>query len=994
MIPLRLELTNFLSYRDTAVLDFENIHLACISGLNGAGKSSVLDAITWALFGRSRSKSDDDLVNRLAALGGNGADIKFTFSLEEIVYRVIRRKTPGKTSLLELQMEAGSNQWKTLSESGVRETQAALEKLLRMNYETFINASFLLQGKADEFTTKSPNRRKEILADLLGVSQWDQFREIAANRRKEAEGQLALHDGMLGEIESELAEEPERERAVEAAEEEMANIETRVVDKEAHLQQLRRAETAVKQQQQLVNNLADNLKRTEKTLSEYQQLQQQRQREREEKQLLLANKKKIVTAFAAWQEADAAAQSWQTRADQLGQLKQAQRPHEIAVARVRSGLEQRQLELQTQAKRAQHAAIERDAELKLLADGNERLQRILPSLEALSKEEQGWHDARAKLQSLEAERKLFAQELEQLRHQHGRILALDGEKKDVSANAKEAETMLAEVAARVAAISEQNKQFVVNRADIDSLNIEQKRLHEQMDELKGRIDQLEVDGEGTCPLCGQPLSEAHRLSVREELQGQGEKSAVQFRTNQERIRRLAEETAHLESAIKQGPRLERDHETQRERLVRAEARLGEIDQALDEWHSGNGPSRLQALASVLGNESPIAAQKQRVSDLEGAIDQKASLEEERRQLQRQVTTSETRIGEIERSVTQWREVGRAELAEVTSRLERKAYAIEDQQALEALQSQIEELGYDAAAHGEARQAKEELSGAPDEYQELRQVEAALEPLADALTDLAKQVADQERTVTDLAHQHRAATAELAIISGEGGDVSAVEDELFRLREEQVSANQKVGAAKQKLEVLAHMKERRGKLIRDRADVSLLIKRLKLLERACGRNGVQALLIEQAVPEIEERANELLERLTSGEMRVSIETQRQLKSRDATVETLDIRIVDSAGERPYSNFSGGEQFRVNFAIRLALSQILAKRAGARLQTLVIDEGFGSQDPNGRQRLVEAINVIQEDFARILVITHIDELRDAFPTRIEVEKGVGGSSIVVM
>lgn len=157
--------------------------------------------------------------------------------------------------------------------------------------------------------------------------------------------------------------------------------------------------------------------------------------------------------------------------------------------------------------------------------------------------------------------------------------------------------------------------------------------------------------------------------------------------------------------------------------------------------------------------------------------------------------------------------------------------------------------------------------------------------------------------------------------------------------------------------------------------------------------MQALLIEQAVPEIEMRANELLERLTGGEMRVELPTQRQNKSSDTVRETLDIRIQDNAGERPYDNFSGGEQFRVNFAIRLALSQLLANRAGARLQTLVIDEGFGSQDPQGRQRLVEAINTIQEEFKVILVITHIDELRDAFPTRIEVEKRPSGSAILV-
>jgi exonuclease SbcC len=62
--------------------------------------------------------------------------------------------------------------------------------------------------------------------------------------------------------------------------------------------------------------------------------------------------------------------------------------------------------------------------------------------------------------------------------------------------------------------------------------------------------------------------------------------------------------------------------------------------------------------------------------------------------------------------------------------------------------------------------------------------------------------------------------------------------------------------------------------------------------------------------------------------------------------------------------------------------------------VIDEGFGSQDTEGRQRLIEAINLVRQDFAKILVITHIDELKDAFPTRIEVEKTLRGSTVKVV
>jgi exonuclease SbcC len=63
-------------------------------------------------------------------------------------------------------------------------------------------------------------------------------------------------------------------------------------------------------------------------------------------------------------------------------------------------------------------------------------------------------------------------------------------------------------------------------------------------------------------------------------------------------------------------------------------------------------------------------------------------------------------------------------------------------------------------------------------------------------------------------------------------------------------------------------------------------------------------------------------------------------------------------------------------------------------LVIDEGFGSQDLQGRQRLIEAINLVKNDFEKVLLITHLDELKDAFPTRIEVEKSERGSVVRVI
>ena len=153
-----------------------------------------------------------------------------------------------------------------------------------------------------------------------------------------------------------------------------------------------------------------------------------------------------------------------------------------------------------------------------------------------------------------------------------------------------------------------------------------------------------------------------------------------------------------------------------------------------------------------------------------------------------------------------------------------------------------------------------------------------------------------------------------------------------------------------------------------------------------------MIIESVIPEIEVEANRLLARMTGGRMNVRFETQRETLAGDIA-ETLEIKISDELGTRDYALFSGGEAFRVNFAIRIALSKLLARRAGAQLQMLVIDEGFGTQDAEGRERLVEAITSIQDDFSRILVVTHIDELKDQFPVRIEVSKTPDGSQVTL-
>ncbi|MEM7111745.1 MAG: SMC family ATPase [Chloroflexota bacterium] len=998
MIPIRLELSNFLSYRQTAVLDFTGIHTACISGANGAGKSSVLDGITWALFGQARSRSDDDLVNRLAALEGKSAEVRFIFQLEGSIYRIIRRKAARKRLMLELQISTDSQAeldkmgWKALSESKVRETQAAIEKLLRMNYTTFINASFLLQGKADEFTTRTPNQRKEILADLLGVSVWDSYREAVTERRKGSELDLKLLDGRLEDIDAELTEEETRKANLAAAKAGFDRIQERLTLQENLLAQVRQTEAAVAQQERAVADGANNLQQAERTLASRRKTQQQRQEERDSYTAILAQAAEIISQFAAWQGVDKELKGWQEKANQYHRLQGEKRPFELAIAQTRSRLEQQQKALQQQSAEVEAAQRDQVRKEAVQTASQARLAELERDIANLTLLEGEWQEARLKLQQIQGERKLLEQEAAQLGRQQRQAKGWVEEQTAVSRNAQTATQRLADLTTKIGQITTQNQRHATALAERDGLNNEQPRLREQMNKIKERLDRLKAESGSTCPLCGQPLSASHRREVLAELEGEGKELGNRFRGNRQRLDGLKQEVGRLEIALKEAPKLEEDQQTQQQRLAKAEARQAELAQALAEWES-TGAGRLMEVERLLGDKTAVLSQEKRVAELQTAVAPKATLEKERQTQQRQLSAAEARLGEIERLVTAWQTEGSPKLVEVEQILASGEIEPEAQAKLAGLNEELAALGYDSAAHEAVRQQHKGLQTAGMRHQELQQAEAAVKPLEDTLADLAQQIAEQQGVVTTLMQQQETAVSQLESLKSSLGDRRAIDNEVFQLREEQIAANRRVGAAQQRLGVLDDLREQQSKLQEERVEVTQQIQRLTLLEKACGRNGVQALLIEQALPDIEDRANELLERLTGGSMRVMFETQKKLKSRDAVAETLDIRIQDAAGERPYDNYSGGEQFRVNFAIRLALSQLLAKRAGARLQTLVIDEGFGSQDPNGRQRLIEAINTIQNDFVTILVITHIDELRDAFPSRIEVVKEVSGSQISV-
>ncbi|HEY3331178.1 MAG TPA: SMC family ATPase [Capsulimonadaceae bacterium] len=344
---------------------------------------------------------------------------------------------------------------------------------------------------------------------------------------------------------------------------------------------------------------------------------------------------------------------------------------------------------------------------------------------------------------------------------------------------------------------------------------------------------------------------------------------------------------------------------------------------------------------------------------------------------------EQRQSELDRSITV-----------KAGQLERNDYAQEAQKSLADLTVQLAALKGADQELEQTRLLVRRLANAEKRYHDLTHAQATLDATKQRVDGLTAQLSQMSLRRTAL-------HGELDALRGVEDEIKELEGVAERLRVQRQTIADRIAACQQERGRLDESIQRCEKARTDAAafEADKTLHRrdeelYKQLTGAFGKQGVQALIIENAVPELQADTNLILEKLTDGDLTVQIDTQKLAKTKGAaTIETLEILISDHLGTRPLELYSGGESFRVSFALRIALSNLLARRAGARLQTLIIDEGFGTQDAKGREKLVDAINAIKDDFERIIVITHIDELKEAFPSRIDVYKTPEGSQVTI-
>ena len=1009
MIPLSLRLRNFMSYGEhVPPLDFTPITTACLTGDNGHGKSALLDAITWALWGQTRAKSLDDIVR----LGQGECEVEFVFNLEGDRYRVLRKRSlrsRSGLSALELHgFDPATGSYRALSGNSIRETEAKIAQLLHMNYDTFVNSVFILQGRADEFTTRRPGERKRILAEILGLSVFDELQTRARMHHGSLDQEANAIAERLHELQQQVTRKPDLAAAVAAHQTTLTSLQAELHEAQENLARLRQRQNALELQQQRLQDVSRRLQQLRQEQDDLAPQLTLHRQHLDAYEVLLQQEQAITSAYQALQQLRNRERVYSQQADEYAALNEKHRTLQRAVAAARQRLdiqlqntEQRGMEIDAkrqecetlvqeepgivQAYEALQAARQRDDEMahtmrQRYMREQEKSQvelSVQQKRHALELEQRSLLDRQAEYRQKEAALPTWQEQTERLRQQ--------------LADVEQQAVKLEDVRAASATLTFRLDQALPQQRDA---------LHTEIKDYEGKRLLLE-SAEAHCPLCENALSEQERHRVTRKLKQEIEQREQRIRAMQDEREQLQAKqqelhltSRQLEEQIEQGKTLTQQH-------ADAQASLDEATRARD--HCAAVLLALQdidvRLASGAYARDDLAQLERLNVELERLAYDPSAHEELRDKLAR-LAEAETRHRHLQQAKadlvtlsTQHQELTQQQ-AVLRETLASNQFARTERQELQEIAERLQRLDYQPEQHNLLRHQLREQQDVERQYAQLETARQRLTETRAALQGLEDRQARTAVEIKALDEDHQRIEHEAQSLDAVRADVVTAEGCVRTLREREGETRLALGRSQSQYETCLQQEAELQAQQRQRQHVVSERQLYDDLGRMFGKNGIQAIMIENAIPELEEEANRILSRVSDNAMHVTLETQRDTRT-GGVAETLDIKISDDLGTRNYELFSGGEAFRINFALRIALSRMLARRAGARLRTLVIDEGFGTQDTQGLERLVEVIKAIREDFAKIIIITHLRELKNAFETHIEVTKDpVLGSSFEVV
>lgn len=941
MRPISLEMEGFTSFRQRVTIDFSRFDLFAITGPTGSGKTSIIDAMTYVLYGCT-TRLGKQSISELISQGADRLKVMLEFSSGKQRFRISRStKWTGRASSTDVRLEEWNGEkWVSLADR-VNDAEAWTEKIVGLDFNGFTKSVVLPQGQFDVFLKGKPEERRRILSELLSLDVYQRMmkraNEIAADHKKEA----GIRESLLGRDYAHAT--PEH---LARLEEELDGLRPRLEPLSRELDRTREAlAPALELRQarlQLARSEAD-LKKLgpEQAAAETKHAAMQQRIKAAQKKAgeLEARIKKTSYDSALRDELFAklhkAEQLDQSRR-RLVELEEAQTAKSKDMAKLDADLKRAQGALDASSKK-------RDALQKKLGDEKKRL-------EALQKTH-GTPEAIKNLIVVNQQRLKVEGRLAKLREELNRLTVSQKRREDKLTQLKkelsDAESALADVRARFELLQQQHAAREIRRT---------------------------LKTGAPCPVCEQPVTHLPRSEKHPSLEQA--RKAIDLREGD--VKRLVGEKSALDGELRemkpQFAKLNNDISDLREVIDEAASTIRTV---LKKAPSDDAHAELEAIYRSAAEQRQ--AVDQFAEQLESARETESEVKKQVEQINRRHSVAQSEnsraADEIKRLKTDAEKaktlLGKfADLSLVRAELQKQDRAKQDLDEL----NRAKQVEADAMIH-----AKDEFTAASVRLEGLRSRATELESarakahaeIEDKQARLASTLPDLEVAATGVDLDAAAQLEQLRAAAQ--SKLDSVRKDIHRLEEQVRTVGDQIKrAAGMRVEMESHRKQE-----------------VIAHELALSLHGDQfiAFIQQQAYQRLATDGSSHLNTVSSGRYSFGFD-------KDEFV-VLDHWNADAA--RPVTTLSGGESFLASLALALALAEGLSGLSHGRgrfvLESLFLDEGFGTLDPETLDDVLSAIETLGTTDRLVGIVSHIAELADRVPSRIQVRKAVGGSSIEI-
>ncbi len=1001
MRPIELIVEGFTSFRSRQVLDFTTLDLFAITGATGAGKTSLLDAITFALYDEVSQKPSAS--KELVSQGAAQLKVEFRFMMRQTEYRAVRTwRNRGKTDIKNFLLdELVSEEWERCS------TQKT-EDIIGMDFKTFTRVIILPQGQFDEFLKGEAGKRREILRQLAGFQIFEQMRKEASDRnsrfKAEREGLEKVLQGMQAPTIEEMNAQQIELESLEVAIPELdirAKNSRKLLEAEERLfAQIQQYEQFLLKLEQLQQNAPKiqaleiklrNAQLANSIVGTWTILQTTRKRvETAIADLTNANKKLESAKLDLESQQQNLEQSRVVNIAAQSQIEAQERNLSLAEA-----LNTQQQQSDVELERANKNALERSQALekvfKAQKQAEAELQTTTQQLQKIETAIANSHNDPQRLENLRQVAEPLAQwqTLQtNLTKQQQKSTQLRTERDKLTQQLDKAQLAI------VKAINEfQNTSTLLEESESSNLQALQSS---HVNALRAELH----DGEN-CPVCNH-LYAIEGLPQLLEIELIDTNDLKRQRNlNEKQLAKLREDKIKIETNLESS---QQQLQSQALEITDVETQVSQLQKQINiilqaSWQVEALIRDRQELESQeLAYQKLIAEQKEIAIAFQTA-ESKLNANQENLQL----AQTESQKAEQERShrASQLQEISQRLLeitagksyeslqktimqakTELSDRLQtienacqksRETFIKCESVATKALENH--DLAISECSQQETNWQRELISVNFSESQFL-----AAQVLRSQMDTWQKEIENYQRQEQDLTTRLQIITEAIAERHTDKTAIAKLREEAQQLDQELQLATENRASIKAWLEQAQQKRQESQELEARKIALQSQEQTYHTLAQDLQSNKFQEYILDSLQQELANRASVLLQQLSEDRYILQIESG-------------DYWVSDNwnGGEkRRVRTLSGGETFAASLSMALALSERLSM--GIELGSLFLDEGFGTLDSETLESVTQILESLRQQDRLIGVITHIQSLADRLPTQIHVRKSINGSELI--